>query len=190
MIILASKSASRCAMLEAAGLEFAAKPADIDERSIEAKMAGAGPSQIAVTLAVEKAMNVSRETPDHLVLGSDSLVVCDGRRFDKPCSRDQAHEHLCFFSSKVIELHSAAALVQDGQVLWSDSDVAHLSVTSLSDGFIENYLDAEWPDVAGCVGVFRIEGRGVQLFDRIDGDYFTILGMPLLKVQSALRNMG
>jgi len=124
------------------------------------------------------------------VLGSDSLVECGGRRFDKPTSRNSAAEHLRFFSGKVMHLHSAAALVRDGEVLWAEDAVAALHVTDLSDAFIAEYLDAEWPEVAGCVGVFRIEARGVQLFERIEGDYFTILGMPLLKVQAALRRLG
>lgn len=119
-----------------------------------------------------------------------SLVSCDGRRFDKPASREDAAAHLAFFSGKVMELHSAAALVRDDEVLWAEGARADLHVAPLSDVFIARYLDAEWPEVAACVGVFRIEARGVQLFERIEGDYFTILGMPLLKVQAALRKLG
>lgn len=188
MIVLASQSASRRAMLEAAGIPFRAQPAHVDERGIELALGDTGPAGIALELAKAKALAVFAE--DEVVLGSDSLVSCGGRRFDKPASREQAAEHLRFFSGKVMELHSAAALVRDGDVLWAENAVAQLYVADLSDSFIESYLEAEWPAVAGCVGVFRIEARGVQLFDKIEGDYFTILGMPLLKVQAALRKLG
>ncbi|MGE4304892.1 MAG: nucleoside triphosphate pyrophosphatase [Novosphingobium sp.] len=188
MIVLASQSASRRAMLEAAGIPFRAQPAHVDERGIELALGDAGPAKIALELAKAKALAVFAE--EEVVLGSDSLVACGGRRFDKPASREQAAEHLRFFSGKVMELHSAAALVRDGEVLWAENAVAQLHVADLSNSFIESYLEAEWPAVAGCVGVFRIEARGVQLFEKIEGDYFTILGMPLLKVQAALRKLG
>lgn len=188
MIVLASQSASRRAMLEAAGIPFRAQPAHVDERGIELALGDAGPAKIALELAKAKALAVFAE--EEVVLGSDSLVACGGRRFDKPASREQAAEHLRFFSGKVMELQSAAALVRDGDVLWAENAVAQLHVADLSNSFIESYLEAEWPAVAGCVGVFRIEARGVQLFEKIEGDYFTILGMPLLKVQAALRKLG
>lgn len=188
MIVLASKSASRRAMLEAAGIAFRAEPAHVDERGIEQRLGDAAPADVALALARAKALAVT--APGEWVLGSDSLVSCAGRRFDKPESRDQAAEHLRFFSGKVMELHSAAALARDGEVAWAEAARAHLHVAPLSEAFIEAYLDAEWPEVAGCVGVFRIEGRGVRLFEAIEGDYFTILGMPLLKVQAALRELG
>lgn len=190
MIILASQSPSRRAMLEAAGVPFAAIPAHLDERRIEAELAGAAPGEVALALAAAKASAVSREHPGALVLGSDSLVEVDGRRFDKPAGRDEAATHLRFFSGKVMRLHSAAALVRDGTVEWSEAAVASLHVIPMSDRFIADYLDAEWPAVAGCVGVFRIEARGVQLFERIEGDHFTVLGMPLLPVLGALRRLG
>ena len=189
-LILASKGASRKAMLEAAGIAFTAKGADVDERALESEMDGAEPGEIAQALAAAKAAAVSNGQPDALVLGSDSLVEVDGRRFDKPSSRENAAEHLRFFSGKVMTLHSAAALARDGQILWVGSDFARLRVRDLSDDFIAAYLDAEWPAVSYCVGVFRIEGPGVQLFDSIMGDQFTVLGMPLLQVLDALRGQG
>ncbi len=189
-LVLASRSASRCAMLEAAGVPFEARPADIDERALEAAMAGSEPEEVAQALAAAKAVAVSAADPRRLVLGSDSLVEVDGRRFDKPSSREEAAAHLQFFSGKVMRLHSAAALAVDGRITWIDHGLATLHVRELSDGFIASYLDAEWPAVAGCVGVFRIEARGVQLFDRIIGDQFTVLGMPLLAVLEALRTRG
>ena len=186
-IVLASKSASRIAMLEAAGVAFEARGADVDERALEAEMEGAEPAEVAQALAAAKAAAI---TSEQVVLGSDSLVEVDGRRFDKPANREQAAEHLRFFSGKVVTLHSAAALAKGGQIVWVGSDFARLIVRELSEEFIETYLDGEWPAVSHCVGVFRIEGPGVQLFETIMGDQFTVLGMPLLQVLAALRDQG
>lgn len=190
MIVLASKSASRQAMLDAAGVRFVSFPADINERAVEAALPGHSPAQIALALAQAKAQAVSQIRPEALVLGSDSLVTVNGHRFDKPASREQAGEHLRFFSGRMMELHSAAALARGGSVWWSHAEVARLAVRKLSEDFIADYLAQEWPMVAGCVGVFRIEARGVQLFETIEGDHFTVLGMPLLQVLSALRRFG
>jgi septum formation protein len=190
MIILASKSQSRRAMLDAAGVAYEAVPADVDERAIEAELEGAAPAKIAESLAIAKAQAVSAQDSERLVLGSDSLVSVEGQRFDKPTSRENAAEHLRSFSGKVMELHSAAALVQSGETVWSTSALAQLHVRELSDAFIETYLDAEWPQISYCAGAFRIEAMGVQLFSAIEGDQFTVLGMPLLSVLSALRDQG
>lgn len=187
-LVLASKSASRAAMLEAAGVAFEARPAQIDERALEADLGPARPARIALALAEAKALAVEERA--RLVLGSDSLVVVGHRRFDKPASRAEAAEHLRAFSGRVMELHSAAAIVRGGAIVWRHAALATLYVRDLSEDFIESYLDAEWPEVGHCVGVFRIEARGVQLFDRIEGDQFTVLGMPLLPVLGALRDMG
>ncbi len=189
-IVLASGSASRKAMLEAAGVAFAVQPADVDERALEREMDGADAAEIAQALAAAKAGAVARTEAGKLVLGSDSLVEVDGRRFDKPQSRAQAAEHLRFFSGKVMTLHSAAALARNERILWVGSDFARLRVRDLSENFIEAYLAAEWPDVSFCVGVFRIEGPGPHLFESIMGDQFTVLGMPLLQVLGALRDEG
>ena len=189
-LVLASQSASRKAMLTDAGVAFAARAADLDERALEAGLTGAAPGEVALALARAKALAGAAQASDSWVLGSDSLVSVEGRRFDKPRSREEAAEHLRFFSGKVMELHSAAALARDGQLDWDHADVARLKVRDLSDRFIEGYLDMEWPAVSGCVGVFRIEALGVQLFDAIDGSHFTVLGMPLLPVLAALRARG
>lgn len=190
MLILASKSASRQAMLSAAGVAFTAVPADIDERAFEAALPNAAPADIAAELAEAKARAVSAQSPGALVLGSDSLVVVDGRRFDKPVDREEAAAHLRQFSGRTMELYSGAVLVRDGMTVARMVDCARLSVRELSDLFIESYLDAEWPEVSHCVGVFRIEARGPQLFSAIEGDQFTVLGMPLLAVLAALRDQG
>lgn len=186
-LILASKSASRRAMLDAAGVGYESIPADLDERALEARLVGATPEVIALALAEAKALAVSHSYPGRLALGSDSLVEIGGRRFDKPASREDAAAHLRFFSGKTMHLHSAAALARDGAIVWRHAALAKLRVRGLSDSFIHRYLDSEWPAVAGCVGVFRIEDRGVQLFEAIEGDHFTVLGMPLLAVLGALR---
>ncbi len=190
MLVLASQSSSRKAMLTAAGVEFSAVPAAVDERALEASLAGNAPEAIALALAEAKALAVSAGHGTALVLGSDSLVSAEGRRFDKPRSRDEAAEHLRRFSGREMHLHSAAALAQSGAVLWRHRDRAVLRVRPLSEPFIASYLDAEWPAVAGCVGVFRIEAMGVQLFESIVGSHFTVLGMPLLPVLAALRIYG
>ncbi|MBI1403950.1 MAG: septum formation protein Maf [Porphyrobacter sp.] len=193
-LILASKSASRRAMLDAAGVAYESIPADIDERAVEVGLAGAAPAEVAEALAVAKAAAVAERHPGALVLGSDSLVVAGGRRFDKPRSREEAGEHLRFFSGKVMELHSAAALVRADRegagCEWSHASLARLHVRALSEDFIAHYLDREWPAIGHTVGAFRIEGPGVQLFSAIEGDQFTVLGMPLLPLLSALREEG
>ena len=189
-LILASKSASRRAMLDAAGVAYNAVPANVDERAIEQSLERASPAEIAEALSVAKAAEVAKAHPGALVLGSDSLVVAGGKRFDKPASRENAAEHLAFFSGKVIELHSAAALVKDGGCEWSHQSLARLHVRELSAAFIDHYLEAEWPEISFTVGCFRIEAMGVQLFESIEGDQFTVLGMPLLAVLGALREQG
>lgn len=189
-LILASQSASRRAMLEAAGVAHEAIPAGIDERSVEAELTPAGAAEVAEALSVAKAAAVAARHPDRLILGSDSLVVVEGRRFDKPGSRDEAGDHLRFFSGRVMELHSAAALVRGGGCEWSHASLARLHVRELSEAFIAAYLEAEWPAIGYTVGCFRIEGPGVQLFAQIEGDQFTILGMPLIPLLVALRESG
>jgi len=187
MIVLASKSASRRTMLAAAGVAFEVRPAAVDERAFEAGLAQASPGAVALALAEAKALSV--EGRGRPVLGSDSVVSVDGVRFDKPASRAQAVEHLQFFSGRTMLLHSAAALAVGGSVRWSHVGLATLKVRELSDRFIAAYLAAEWPEVSQCVGVFRIEALGPQLFESIEGDMFTVLGMPLLPVLAALREL-
>ena len=189
-LVLASNSLSRRAMLDAAAVPYVAVPAQLDERALEAGLTGASAADVALALAEAKALAVSALRPGALVLGSDSLVEAAGRRFDKPASREIAAEHLRQFSGQPMQLHSAAALVRDGVVLWRHGELAELKVRELSDDFIAGYLAAEWPAVAGCVGVFRIEAQGVHLFETINGSHFTVLGMPLLAVLAALRDCG
>ncbi|MCB2050233.1 MAG: Maf family protein [Novosphingobium sp.] len=190
MIVLASQSASRKAMLTSAGVDFVAIPAQLDERMFEESLDTNEPEHIARALAKAKALAIEPPDNGQLILGSDSLVTVDGQRFDKPTDRHSAADHLRYFSGRQMKLHSAAALVRHGSVIWSDCMTATLHVRDLSEPFIESYLDAEWPEVGYCVGVFRIEAMGVQLFERIEGDHFTVLGMPLLPVLAQLRQLG
>ena len=175
-------------MLEAAGVAHEAEPAGIDEGAIKARVAD--PETRAVELAQVKAAAVSKQRLDDWVIGSESVVAIDGTTFAKPADRDQAAQHLRLFSGKAMRLTSAVALARGGAVDWSHCDSATLQVRELSDSFIETYLEREWPEVSYCVGVFRIEGPGVQLFSGIEGDYFTVLGMPLIPLLGALRERG
>jgi septum formation protein len=176
-------------MLDAAGVTFEVQPANVDEAAIKAAHEG-DTTSLAAELAAAKAVAVSASRPGDWVIGSDSLVSVGGRTFDKPRDRAEAAEHLRMFSGQAMILTSAVALARSGAIDWSHVQSATLHVRNLSDAFIESYLDAEWPEVGYCVGVFRMEGRGVQLFERIEGDHFTILGMPLLPLLGALRTRG
>jgi septum formation protein len=184
-LILASTSAIRRQMLDDAGVSFEAVKPNIDEDSVKSRLKDA--VQIAVELAIAKARSIVR---DGWVIGSDSVVDVGGRLFDKPRDREEAADHLRFFSGKAMHLTSAVVLARGGRLDWSHAETARLQVRPLSQEFITAYLDAEWPEVGYTVGVFRLEARGVQLFEQIDGDHFTILGMPLIPLLGALRERG
>lgn len=180
-LILASTSVIRRHMLEAAGVPHECRKPQVDES--ELKLGVSDAAEIAERLAVAKAVSITCEW----AIGSDSVVSVGGRMFNKPRDREEAAEHLRFFSGKEMRLTSAVALARGGGLDWSHVDTAILHVRRLSDEFIRGYLDADWPEVGYTVGVFRLEGPGVQLFESIDGDYFTILGMPLIPLLGALR---
>jgi septum formation protein len=182
-LILASTSAIRRQMLEAAGVEFHAVKPDVDENRLKIGLQTA--SEIAGQLAAAKACSVGG---DDWVIGSDSVAGVGDRLFDKPRDRDEAADHLRFFSGKTMMLTSAVALARGGKLEWRHVEAARLQVRPLSEGFIRDYLSAEWPKVGYTVGVFRLEARGVQLFSSINGDHFTILGMPLIPLLGALRD--
>ena len=186
-LILASNSQIRRSMLRAAGIEFEVRPPDIDESALKALLTDNRPAEVARALAVSKAVDVSRSAGSDWVIGSDSIVSVNGERFNKPANRDEAAEHLQRFSSNLMQLTSAVALARSGNPQWTHAETATLQVRELSDAFIQDYLDAEWPAVGYCVGVFRMEGRGVTLFECVEGSHFTILGMPLLPLLGALR---
>ena len=171
-------------MLTQAGVEFEARSPEFDEDAV--KQQGLDGDTLAARLAEGKAASIAAG-PGDWVIGSDSTVTVEGRRFSKPRNHDEAADHLRFFSGRSMQLSSAVALARNGGVDWSHAETARLDVRSLSESFIHSYLDLEWPEVGYCVGVFRMEGRGVTLFDRIEGSYFTILGMPLIPLLGALR---
>jgi septum formation protein len=179
-------------MLDAAGVDYEAIPAEIDEAATKSELVedGQGARETARALATAKALHVSEGHPGRWVLGGDSIVSIGDRMFDKPVSHADAADHLRVFSGQVMVLDSAAALVRDGIVVDWVSDDARLEVRVLNERFIQSYLATEWPAIAGCVGCFRIEGRGVQLFDCVTGSHFTVLGMPLIPVLDILRRHG
>lgn len=191
-IILASQSASRRAMLDAAAVRYAVQPAHVDEAAMKVALLAENqtPRAIADALAELKAIKIARQNPESLVIGSDSVVSIDDRLFDKPEQREDAVQHLQFFSGKEMRLTSAVVVAEGGVPVWRHVEEARLLVRPLSEAFIETYLDNEWPAIAGCVGCFRIEGPGVQLFSSVRGDHFTILGMPLLPLLGYLRLRG
>ena len=189
-LVLASRSAARRDMLVAAGVPVEVRPADLDERSLESGAASAGPGTVAAFLAREKALVVARANPGRLVVGADQTLALGARRFAKPADRAAAGEQLQALAGRTHELHSAVAFVQDTTMLFEHVGVARLTMRPLSDRLIDLYLDAAGDAAAASVGAYQIEGLGVQLFERLDGDYFTILGLPLLAALDFLRQRG
>jgi septum formation protein len=191
-IVLASGSASRRAMLEAADVPFEVVRPQVDEEAAKdaLKAEGIEARGLADALAELKAVAVSGRMPGRLVVGSDSVVaLADGALLDKPETRERAAEQLRRMRGGVHRIISAVVAARDGVPVWRHVDVARLHVRDFSDAFLNTYLDAEWPAIAGCVGCFRIEGRGVQLFSRLEGSQFTILGMPLIPLLAHLRDV-
>ena len=184
-LILASNSQIRREMLTSAGVEFEVRSPEFDEDRV--KQEGWEGEELARRLAEGKAASIGKRA-GAWVIGSDSTISVDGRRYSKPRDRGQAAEHLRSFSGRTMLLSSAVALATDGAIDWSQAETARLRVRTLSEEFIAHYLDREWPDVGYCVGVFRMEGRGVTLFEEVEGSHFTILGMPLLPLLGALRD--
>lgn len=192
-LVLASTSAARRAMLTAAGVPHEAVAPNVDEAAVREGLAAerASPRAVADTLAELKAVKVSRRLPGALVLGSDQVAVtADGLLLEKPGSRDEAAAQLRLLSGATHQLISAAVIALAGEPIWRVVDSVKITVRSLSDAFIEQYLDTEWPAVSGCVGAYRVEAMGAQLFSSIDGSHFTILGLPLLPVLDYLRTRG
>jgi septum formation protein len=189
-LVLASRSAARRAMLEAAGIPIEIAPADIDERGVEWRAAPASASEAALVLAREKARTIAMQLPGRFIVGADQTLALGRARFTKPADRAAAYEQLRSLSARTHELHAAVAVARDGRVIFSHVDVAKLSMRALSDRFLDNYLDVVGDDVRQSVGGYRLEWLGAQLFERIDGDYFTILGLPLLQLLAFLRREG
>lgn len=189
-LVLASKSAARRALLESAGIPVEIHPADLDERALEVRAGSGRPEMVAALLACEKASVVARMHPGRLVLGADQTLTLASKRFTKPADRKIAREQLQVLSGRSHVLHSAIAFVQDASVLYEYSGTARLTMRGLSDRFIDLYLDAVGDAATASVGGYHIEGLGVQLFERVEGDYFTILGLPLMEALDFLRGRG
>lgn len=176
-------------MLTAAGVKFSVMPADVDEAAMKAG-ADPGTEQLALGLAVAKAARISALAPGALVIGADQILVCDGMRFDKPENTEAAAEHLRTLRGRTHELVTAACVVQGGQMLFSRVETPQLTMREFSDSFLADYVAAEGDAILACVGAYRLEGPGLQLFDRIEGNHFTILGLPLLDLLAFLRQAG
>ena len=189
-LVLASKSAIRRTLLEGAGVPVEVCPADLDERDLEAKAPLQAPVAVAALLAREKACFIGRSRPGRLVLGADQTLSLDGARFSKPADRAAARDQLRSLSGRTHELYSAVAFVQDGAVLFEHVGVARLTMRAFSDRFLDDYLDAVGDAATASVGAYQLEGLGIQLFERIDGDYFTVLGLPLMTALDFLRQRG
>lgn len=192
-LVLASESSTRRAMLTAAGVDHDAMAAGVDEEAAKHSLRdeGLNARDLADALAELKAIRVSGRLPGALVLGCDqTLALDDSTMLDKPVDRAAAAAQLRQLSGKRHSLFSAAVIAENGRAVWRHVDRANLTVRPLSDDFIEAYLDAEYANVAGCVGCYRIEGPGAQLFARIEGSHFTILGLPLLPLLDYLRTRG
>jgi|SRR5215831_17715934 len=186
-LVLASKSDVRGKMLAAVGLRFEIRPAQIDERTVEAESGASDAAAVARLLARAKAAAVAATLPGRLVLGADQTLARGARRFSKPADRAAAAEQLRALRGRTHELHSALALVRDGTVLFDCVDSARLTMRDISDRFLGEYLDMVGDAALASVGAYQLEGIGVHLFEKVDGDFFTILGLPLLPLLAFLR---
>jgi septum formation protein len=189
-LILASQSQARQALLANAGIAFEAIPAEIDERAIQRGSGLSAPGEIAALLAREKAISVSLRHPGQFVVGADQTLALDQQLFSKPGGRAQAAVQLRALAGQSHELHSATAVARDGEILFEDVSIARMTMRPLDGAAIRAYLDAAGEAVTTSVGAYQLEGLGVHLFERIEGDHFTILGLPLLPLLKFLRSEG
>ena len=189
-LILASGSAARREMLKGAGVSFRVEVAPVDEEALKAELGAIEPDQLAVELATAKALAVSRLHPDAWVLGGDQTLAFDGGLLSKAKSLHEARARLGAMRGRSHALHSGATLARGGQAVWSGADTATMQVRPFTDSFLDAYLDNEGEALLSCVGAYRLEGMGAQLFEAVEGDYFTVLGLPLWAVLDQLRRVG
>lgn len=191
-MILASSSPFRRKLLSDAGLTCEVERPEIDERAVEAAIgdSGVAPMDVALVLAEAKAQEVSSRHPDALVVGSDQTLSLEGEIFHKPATMEEARRHLLRLSGKTHSLNSAVALARGGETVWSHVSVANLTMRALDPAFVGRHLAAVGDRALQSVGAYQIEGPGIQLFERIDGDHFTIVGLPLLPLLKELRELG
>jgi nucleoside triphosphate pyrophosphatase len=189
-LVLASRSAIRHAILRDAGVPVEVQPADIDERTIEQRSAARDAGELAALLAREKAQTIAARLPGRLVLGADQTLALGERRFSKPTDRASAREQLEALRGRTHELHTAIALAREDKVLFEHREVARLTMRAFSDRFLEAYLDVMGASVTASVGGYQLERAGIQLFERIEGDHFVILGLPLMALLQYIRQAG
>lgn len=192
-LVLASQSAGRRRLLQGAGIEHDVDTPDLDEEAAKARLVARGvtASALAEALAEQKAVGVSARRPGELVLGCDqTLSLDDGTRFDKAGSLRELRQHLLSLSGHTHSLFSAMAIAEGGRTVWRHLSVSRLTMRTLSPDFVDAYLDAEGEALLGCVGGYRVEGRGVQLFERIEGSHYAIIGLPLIPLLDYLRQRG
>jgi septum formation protein len=187
-LILASQSCARQTLLANAGIDFDAVPADIDERGVQQASGLSEPGEVAALLAREKSLAVSADRPGRTVVGADQTLALGRRLFSKPIGRAEAAEQLRGLAGHSHELHSAVAVARDGKILFEAADIARMTMRRLGEADIDAYLDAAGEAVISSVGAYQLEGLGVHLFERIEGDHFTILGLPLLRLLAFLRS--
>jgi septum formation protein len=189
-LVLASASASRSALLKAAGVSFQADPADLDEDALMGGLRGSDAATIAATLAQQKALHVSARHPGKLVLGGDSVIGFGEEMLSKCATLEEARALLKRLAGHTHLLVSAAALARDGALLWTHASPCRMAMRDFSAPFLDDYIAAEGKAILSSVGCYHFEGRGAQLFDTVEGDYFSVLGLPLLAVLAALRKEG
>ncbi|MDF1610499.1 Maf-like protein [Hoeflea sp. YIM 152468] len=189
-IILASASRFRKSLLENAGVTFTVEPAQTDERAVEEALVDLKPDEVALILAEAKAQDVSSRNPGAIVIGSDQTLSLDGEMFHKAETMEQARHRLLKLSGRTHQLNSGIVLVRDGETIWRHMSIARLTLRDLDPGFVGRHLSSVGDKVLSSVGAYQLEGAGIQLFDRIEGDYFTIIGLPLLPLLAKLRELG
>ena len=188
VVVLASASRVRSQLLKGAGLDFAVQPPDVDEAEIKRQSSGVPVNQTALALAIAKAKNVSKAHADALVIGADQILDCQGEQFNKPSGKDGIRTHLLKLRGNTHRLTSAVCVVQGGNVIWSQTEIADLTMREFSDSFIDQFIEMAGEKVLSSVGAYQIEDIGIQLFSQIKGDYFTILGLPMLPLLDFLRS--
>ncbi len=191
-LVLASASRFRKVMLEAAGVDIDVVPAEIDERAVEKPLDGSGasPEEVAEVLAEAKALDVSERMPGRLVLGCDQTLSLGDELFHKPKDMEEARRHLLRLSGKTHHLNSAAVLARNGETLWRHVGVASMTMRTLDPAFVGRHLARVGPVALNSVGAYQVEGEGIQLFEKIEGDHFTIVGLPLMALLKELRELG
>ncbi len=190
-LVLASKSTSRQKLLSAAGLDFKARPSQLDEAAIKSEMLAKNSShqEIAEELATKKAMLVAADHPDATIIGADQILECDGRLFDKAKTAEEAKEHLKFFRGKPHSLITSVVIVRSGKAIWSYTSTPKLTMRDFSNEFLQDYLDNAGSALTSSVGAYFLEDIGIKLFSKIDGDYHAILGLPMIPLLEKLREL-